>query len=317
MSTLTRWHYKLAHRYSNYRKLARFYFNIKIPFLKKIPLYRIVSFYIKGTQDHSISDRAAAVAFNLLLSLFPALIFLFTLIPYIPIPDLEIEVLTFMQDVVPHNAYVLIYDTLQDLLVTRRTGLLSVGLVTSIYFASSGVYTLISVFNTKDDRNFWKKRLVGIALTFAIGLTLIISVGTLVLSEYILHIIIEETIKTSYNLDLVFTLLRWLINFLTLFTLIVIFYRTGDSRMKKLKDTYTGAIIATILSVATSVGYGFYVDNIANYNKLYGSLGAIVITMLLLYFNSMVIIIGHEINVSILQTLERHKPKKKIELMSN
>ncbi|RYD71875.1 MAG: YihY/virulence factor BrkB family protein, partial [Sphingobacteriales bacterium] len=267
-----------------------------VNFMGGLPLYWIIVFFFRNLHKESINLRASSIAFNLVLSLFPALIFLFTLLPYIPIDNLHQQIMFFLKSLMPASAYETVDTTVTDILAEPRGGLLSFGLLGALWFASNGIFSLMQTFNKRDKRQFWKKRVIAIGLTFALGILLVTIISLFLLTEFSIELLIYYTTISHKLLALLLMGIRWFLLFVLLVGASVILYRLGDRRSEKWRYTFPGAILASILTVITSGLYAFYVDSFANYNRLYGSLGAMIITMLWLYFNSMVLIIGHEFN---------------------
>lgn len=272
---------------------------LMLPFMGGLPLYWIVVFFFRNLRKESINLRASSIAFNLFLSLFPALIFMFTLLPYIPIEDLSHHIMSFMRTVLPRSSFEIIDETLQDILNTPRSGLLSIGLITAIYFASNGIFALMETYNKRDKRSFWKKRLLAIGLTFLMGILVITIISLFIVTEYSVELLIYYTPINDQVLYYALLVIRWLMLFFLAFAATTILYRHADSRVESWNHIFPGAFLATLLTVVTSIAYAFYINNWGNYNRFYGSLGAIIITMLWLYFNAMVLIIGHEFNRSL------------------
>jgi membrane protein len=264
-----------------------------------LPIYWVAIFFWRNLVRESINLRASSIAFNMFLSLFPSLIFLFTLLPYVPVRNLNTEILLFLKYLMPSAAFQTIDDTINDIMSTRSTSLLSFGLVAALYFASNGVYSLMGTFNRDDTRSYWKQKLVAIIITVVLGLLLIIGLSVFIVGQYVLdHIFMNAHIDkgfTYYGLILA----SWVMMFILLFCGITILYRHGDSRSERWRHIYPGAVLASVLTMITSIGYSTYVNTWGQYNKLYGSLGTMIVTMLWLYFNSMVLIAGHDFNRSL------------------
>jgi membrane protein len=271
-----------------------------LPFMGGLPLYWVSMFFIRNIIRESITLRASSVAFNLFLSLFPSLIFLFTLLPYIPLQGLHKEILQFLQAIMPASAFSTIDEALRDIMATHSTKLLSVGIIAALYFASNGVYSLMQTFDKTDNRSYWKQKLISVALTLILGILLLTGLSLFLLTQFLIEML---TVTTSINANFYYYLLlivQWIMVFILLFGATAILYHNGDSRVTKTEQILPGSVLTSVLVVLTSIAYSYYVNTWANYNKLYGSLGAMIITMLWLYFNAIVIIIGHEFNRSLL-----------------
>jgi membrane protein len=285
---------------------------VSFPFMGGLPIYWVIMFFIRNIIRESISLRASSIAFNLFLSLFPSLIFLFTMLPYIPVEGLHKEILLFLSAIMPTSAFTTIDDVLKDIMATHSTRLLSVGIIAALYFASNGVYSLMQTFDKTDRRSYWIQKLISIALTLVLGILLITGLSVFLFSSYALEMLTYATKLDSNIYYYVLLITQWLMCFILLFGATTILYHHGDSRVTTAKQVIPGAILTSISVVFISIAYSYYVNKWANYSKLYGSLGAMIITMLWLYFNAMVIIIGHEFNRSLLHAklaMVREKPE--------
>ncbi len=240
---------------------------------------------------------------------------LFTLLPYLRkyilrylLPDEAEEnfteiLKTEIQVFLPGNAGVEIALFIEDLITNPRVGLLSFGFFLALFFASNGMLTMMQGFEKAYTRTFkkrkpFRKRLIAIFLTFQLGILLLASVVLIIMGNFLIH-----TLNHWVELDkitgwaLFFT--RWLAIIFLFYMVISIIYRYGMPTRRKFKLFSPGATVATVLCIVTSVGFGFYVDNFALYNKLYGSFGTIIVTMLWLQLNSLALLIGFELNASI------------------
>ncbi len=288
--------------------------NIKLPFTGGLPLYWIGLFFFRNLKKEPISLRASSIAFNLFLSLFPALIFLFTLLPLIPVKGLHREILTFLQAIMPISAFTTVEENLSEIMGTPSTKLLSISIIVALYFASTGVYSLMQAFHKADKRSYWKQKLVSIYLTLMLGGGLIVGMALFILAKYLLTILAGSEGSHSHLYYNVVLIGQWIMLFILLFAATAVTYRFGDIRVEKMNEVLAGAVLTSVLVVLTSIAYSYYVGKWANYSKLYGSLGTMIITMLWLYFNSMVIIVGHEYNRSLVHArmiIKRNKAAAK------
>lgn len=275
------------------------------------------------TQDN-ITTRANSVAFSLFIAIFPFIIFLFTLLPILfqpsdfayflqkILPDSStisesatyLEILKdYLQQALPSNASQYLLNMIESIVGIQRGGLLSVGFFLAIFFASSGMLTLMSGFDksyeeTFKTRGYFRKRGVAIMLTILLSTFFIVSFFFLIIGNLILGYLSERWgISDSYMW--VIKIIKYLIAFLLIYLGITIIYRYGSSLKRRVPLINPGSILATILSILTSVGFSYFVNNFGRYNELYGSIGALIVIMLWLQFNAFVILIGYELNASI------------------
>lgn len=279
---------------------------ILLPGFEQIPLYDVVTFFLKQTQQIGLNERAASISFNFLMAVPPFLIFLFTLLSYIPgSKSIYIEILVLLENIIPdETTYQMIKRVLDDFF-TGGTGALSFGLFLSLYFSSNATLTIMRTFRKSmlhievEDRNFLQVRWSAIRLTFIIIMLLIATVLIMLTQTVLLKWIIDQLQIKDQWVDLLFNLGHFIVIFLLIFIAIGLIYKYAPHVQKKWRIRSPGAILATVLIIAFTYLFSYWVNNIASYNKVYGSLGSILILMFLVFINSLVLLIGFELNVSI------------------
>ena len=275
--------------------------DIVLPGFSGIPLFDVVRFFFIQIQKTSLNERASSIAFNLLLAIPPACIFIFTLLPYLPIKDLLEQLYELIRDVIPGKSNNQpIIDFLDDFTKNERSGLLSFGFLLALYFSSNAMMGIMRSFNKMNyigfsQRHYVHDRWVAIKLTLILFLIILLSIVALVSRGAVLTWLgVEDpTIRT------IILNVRWIVIILLFFLTISFIYRHAPAVHKKWKLINPGSILATFMMIAFTMGFSYYVVNFGNYNKLYGSISTILIVMLLIYFNSLVLLIGFELNVSI------------------
>jgi membrane protein len=272
---------------------------------RKTTVRQVLKILLRKIQKDEIEPRANAVAFNLTLSIFPAIIFLFTLIPYIPIPDLNAQIMFFLGQVLPKGIYQEIATTIYDIVSRPRGNLLSLGFFFAMYAATNGTMALINAFNrsyrTVEQRTFIKKRLIAIGLTFMLAFVLFLAVVLLVVGNIVLNWISEHDLYNLLNDQVNFFLISFLqygVVFLVFFVALSIIYYVAPAVHKPWAIFSVGSIVASVLSILATHLFSFYLKNFASYNKLYGSIGTFIGLMIWLYLLSFIILLGFEINVS-------------------
>lgn len=275
--------------------------SVSLPGFRGIPLYDVIQFFVGQVRTAGMTERASAIAFNFVMAIPPAIIFLFTLIPFVPITDkFQEELYGLIRDVVPgekNNS--LIINFLKDFINNPRNDLLSLGFILSLFFSSNAMMGIMRSF----DKNYigFRKRKGFEKRWIALKITLILFV--LVVAS-ILLIIARESLLKYIGIDhqgwiAVIENLRWVVIVLLFFAIISLIYRYAPAVHKKWRLINPGSILAACLMIVTTLGFSWWVNHFGNYNELYGSIGTILILMLLIYFNSLVLLIGFELNVSI------------------
>ena len=274
-----------------------------LPGFDGLPLFNVAGFFIKGLYGGYITSRASAISFNFFLAVFPSLIFLFTIIPFIPIENFQITLLGLIHDFVPQTAYETVKETVEDIVTRPRGGLLSIGFILTVYFSTNGINSLMEAFNNTyhaiETRSVFRQRLISALLVFILSVLLIISIGLMTLGPVILSVFIPEKILESTFYSILIWFLTWIVTIAMLFFGISFIYYLAPARRRDFRFISAGSSLATLLVILTTLGFNFYVDNFSKYNILYGSIGTVMIVLLWIYFNAISLLIGFELNASI------------------
>jgi membrane protein len=286
------------------QKLIDWSKNILLPNFSELTLYEIGYFFLVETRENAITMRASAVAFTFFLAMFPAIIFLFSLIPFFPIANLHTQLLNEMHSLLPENAYQAAVETINDLVKNRHNGLLSFGFLVTLYFSTNGINALMDAFNhaihVPETRNFIQQRCVSLFLFVVLSILLLTASLLIIFSEVALNFAIDQGLLLSdWVVILLLILGKWLIAFLLLFTAISLLYNFGPVISVNYQLISPGALLATVLSITASLLFNYYVNNFATYNKVYGSIGTVMVIMLWLQFNCFIMLIGFDLNAKI------------------
>jgi membrane protein len=303
------------------KKLVNFLDNIYLPGFQGASLYSVFQFFFKGIISPKFNLYAGSLSWNFFLAIFPSLIFLFTLIAYIHIPgfNLQKSILLQMDFFLPDDAYKIVRTTVRDIISHQRSGLLSFGFLSALYFASNGVFSMMLAFDSnfnegeKKKRNFFQKRGKSILITLGISMLILLALSVLI-SGNLLSVWIIKMKLINKAVMLVFVTV---VQFITLSTLVFFImsalYYFGHSAKERWKFFSPGAIVSTVLSLLATYAFSHYVDGFDSYNKLYGSIGAIIVLMLIIYFNTLCILVGFELNKSITTVVKIAQEKRKLE----
>jgi membrane protein len=276
---------------------------IVIPGFDGLPLYDVVRFFLEGLRKNSLTTRGSSLAFRFFLALFPSIIFLFSIIPYIPIDNFHAQLMDLIKQVLPGNAFEMAEETISDLINRKNTGLLSFGFIFALYLASDGVNSMIIAFNNTHHSikksSFIKTRLRSLLLLVILTSLMFVAIGLIVFSGVIIdYLVTKNYLYDDYSIYAI-KFGKFVILLFLFFLGISSIYYIGNTRQHKFKFISAGSTLATLLSILLSTGFAYYVNNFATYNKVYGSIGTLIVIMLWLYFNSLVLLIGFELNASI------------------
>lgn len=296
---------KLKHQFPFIENWERIIKTFTLPGFDGLPVYEVAIFFVEEIKKNSLPLRSKSIAFSFFLALFPALIFVFSLIPFLGIEALnERNIEALLRTVLPTGEiYDFIFGTLNGVLVKKRGDLLTGSFLLSGYLITNGVLSMMASFD-KSYEHYTKRstlgaRWVATKISFLLILMFLFSV--------VLIVVGQDLFKYGFSLlhiDNFFT--RFLINFLRYFVIVMLFffsisliYYYGPSTKKKYRFISPGATVATILSLLASLGFSFYVTHLNSYNTFFGSIGTIMLLMIWFNVNAFVLLIGYEINASI------------------
>ena len=276
---------------------------ITVPFFDGLPLYDVARFFGKGIYDGAITTRASAIAFNFILAVFPTIIFLFTLIPYIPIANFQKLLMELIQSVLPNNAFLAVQGTIQDIVTQPRGGLLSFGFLAAFIFSTNGLVSIMVAFNGTihaiETRGIISLYSIAFGLSIILTSLTTLSVALITVSERVIKFFLSNHyIHSNYQYYLVIGG-KWLVILFLLFFAFAFLFYFAPARKMKFRFISAGGTLATVLSIIVSVGFSFYINNFGKYNTLYGSIGTLVVVMLWFYYMALSLLIGFELNASI------------------
>jgi membrane protein len=275
---------------------------IKPPFFDGLSVWDILSFFIRGIYQGAITSRAGSVSFSFFLALFPGIIFIFTLIAYLPLDVFQEELFEVLKDVLPASTHEMAIDAIEDVLTIKRGGLLSVTFVAALIFATNGTLSLISnlgiSYHNINVKNFWSQYFSAFLLTIGLTVLIIIAIVALIFTQGFTGYLVELGYLAEYASFVIYWG-RLLVLLLTIVLAISLVYNYGPVRSRNWRFISAGSLLATFLIIISSQGFSFYVENFSTYNKFYGSIGTLLIMLLWIYVNAFGLIIGFELNASI------------------
>ena len=276
---------------------------IVIPGFGGRPLYDVLVYFIRGFTQVNLIDRAAAVAFNVFLALFPTILFLFTLIPYFPLQGVTTGVLEALEDILPPGTYDSVASTINEIMSIEHGGLMSIGLLLAFYFSTSAITSFFRGFNMGDNEygqvSFMKQQIYSIVIMLIFVALLILSIVLMTLGQKLLPLLFVKIHLYKGITVFIINLIRWLIVIFSLIVAMSLLYHFGNPRSKKFKLFTPGSLLFTGLFIVGTILFNFYISNISTYNILYGSIGGLIIFVIWIYFNCILVLIGYELNKSI------------------
>ena len=291
------------------RNIVRFLKKIKLPGFSGYSLYDLLETYVLGIIEGTFSSRASSIAFSFFMAIFPFLLFVLNLIPYIPIENFQARFLTFIGDVMPPQTYEFFYPVIEDIALNPRTGLLSFTFFLTLFLTANGVNAILSAFeysfHVDINRGFFRQYAVSLVVAVFLAFITIITIVAILFGEYAINFLLTD----SYMGNDVFwvNVFQFIIFALMLYVIVATLYHFGVKRGKHLPFFSIGALLTTLLFLLTTYFFGIYINNFSQYNELYGSIVALFIMLVYIWLNSNLLLLGFELNVSLKRLKSNNK----------
>ncbi|HET7580148.1 MAG TPA: YihY/virulence factor BrkB family protein [Bacillales bacterium] len=262
-----------------------------------VSVKRYIKVFFHRVTEDNVFDLAAQLAYYFLLSLFPFLIFAIALLSYLGLSSDDF--LNMVHRMAPSQSFDLIKENLKSVLDVQRGGLLSFGILFTIWTASNAINAMMralnQAYNVDENRHFLIARGIAILLTFAMILVIIVALAMSVFGEPLGKFVLSH-LGMGREFSDVWRVVRWLISFVIIVFVFSCLYYFGPNKRVYFKDVLLGAVIAAVAWQAVSLGFSYYVSNFGHYKAVYGSLGGVIILLIWFYLTGLIIIIGGEIN---------------------
>jgi len=287
-----------------------------LPGFNDVPLYDVLVFFIRGIFKGALTTRAAAVAFNFFLAIFPFILFLFTLIPYLPIDNFQVTLLDLFKDIIPPNTYSEVEETILEIVLRQNRGLLSLSFILTFFFSTNGISAIMDGFNgtwhAMDTKTWLQQRLSAIFLMLVLSFFVILAIALITSGGIIIEWLIKHSFISSGITAQLLQVFRWLIIVLLTFLSLSMLYYYAPAKRKEYQFISPGSILATALFIVGTLAFNFYISNFSRYNALYGSIGTLIIFLMWLYFDAFILLIGFELNASIRQAKRENKDLEEV-----
>ncbi|MBQ6082807.1 MAG: YihY/virulence factor BrkB family protein [Bacteroidales bacterium] len=277
---------------------------ITLPGFRGKPFYDVLVYFVDGFTKGYLTDRGAAVAFNVFLAIFPAVMVLFTFIPYLPLEGVKEMIVEFIENVMPQNIVGRVVGTIDEIMSRQHNTLMSIGIIMAFYFSSGAIRAFFRGFdmgvNHIGKMSFFRMYLGGLLATLILGTLLITSIALIIIGNNYLPLFFN---KIHFYNGFVIALIdvgRWLLTIFALLVAIAVLYYFGNPHKDRKFHLFTpGTIMFTLLFIVGTVGFNYYIINFSKYNALYGSIGGLIIFMMWMYVNCIIVLIGYELDASI------------------
>jgi len=275
-----------------------------------LSLYAVMKFFIEGVQKGALSTRSAAISFRLFLAIFPLLIVLVMVIPYVPIDNFKVILFENIRFYFPGDSFVWIEQTLEQLFFRQHDGLLSFAFVLVLFYASNSVNAILQGFNgsynIEKRGNILVVRGASVVLMLILSFLMTLAVALILFSGKVFGYLLEIDILPSQGVVYLLEVAKWLITVLLIYSTISTLYNAGDMRRKRWKIFSAGASFATLFFVISSLVFAWFVTDVVNYTEAYASLGSIMVLLIWMNFVSTILLLGFELNASIHRAKRSH-----------
>ncbi len=275
---------------------------ISLPGFESIPIYDVVVFFIRGIQRGALTTRASSIAFHFALASLPLIIYLFTLIPHIPINNFQEGFMSMVESMLPSNVFQLLESTLRDMFIKRRA-LQLLGILIALYFATNAINVLIVAFNNTyhaiETRSWMERRAIAAFLVIIMFVLMVTAISLIIFSRSAINLLEDKEIIQKDLTLYIFRIGKWIVIIALIYSALSFLYWLGPSRKMKWKFYSAGSSLASVLVILTSLIFSFIINNFGQFNKFYGSIGTLMVILLWLYLNSIALLIGFELNASI------------------
>ncbi|CAN5167456.1 YihY/virulence factor BrkB family protein [soil metagenome] len=287
-----------------------------LPGFNGVPIYDIGKYFMNDMKQESVTMMAKGTAFTFFLALFPALMFLLSVIAYLPIDNLQTNLSDILKEILPNATSSLLNGIIDDIVVRRRVDMLSLVFFLALFISSNGMMGIMSSFDRSQsfstmfrERGGFAKRFTALKLTLVLLVLMLFSLALIVAGNKLIVFLLDSFhLLNAWNVFL-FSFVKYIIILFLFLNSISIIYYYGPAMNKKWRFLTPGSLLATIISIGISIIFSVFVNRFVQTNTLYGSIWAVVALQIWIYLNTMALLIGFELNVSI----EYHKGQRLLE----
>ncbi len=272
-------------------------------------LYDLLHLYIVGIIRGTVTTRASAISYSFFLAIFPFLLFILNLIPYIPIENFQVDFWSFINDLLPPGTHDFFSDIFFDIAEKKRGGLLSSVFFLSIFLMTNGIVAIFGGFefsyHIQITRTYIKQYLYALMVAIILALLILFVVIMFIYYEVYLVPYLEKINFLTTNETLLRVSKIGFVALVTYFGTSILFY-FGTIEGQQGKFFSPGSVLTMLLFGLTTYLFGIYIENFSQYNQLYGSIGALLIFLLYIWLNANILLLGFELNATLMQ-LKKHE----------
>ena len=295
------------------KSIVQFMLKIKLPGMEGMTLFDLSEMYLSGIVKGALTSRAGSIAFSFFIALFPFALFVLTLIPFVPIEGFQDNFMSFIFKVLPSKeASDAVAHVLNDIATNKYGELLSFGFILSIFLMTNGVNAILSgfeyTFHEIETRTVLRQYFVSLIISLLLAFLLLITVSIIIMIEFFVKSLNEQGMVSDTNFW--FSSIQLIIMIAMLFVAISLLYYFGTREGRKTSFFSPGTILTILLILVNFKIFRVYIEKFAQYNQLYGSIGTVLVIMLFIWLNSIILLLGFELNASLLKLHHKNLEKK-------
>lgn len=276
---------------------------IKLPGLEGLTLFNLWEIYSIGIVEGAIGTRANAISYSFFLAMFPFILFVLNLIPFIAIENFQAEFLAFVNDLIPAQAAGMFDEVFKEIALKQNGGLLTISFLSSLFLMANGVNSIFAGFESsyyvEKSRNWLRMYGIAIGVSVMLAIFLLIGVTGTLFVEYWARQLHNSDLMTDSAVVSWLGIVKYVLFVFMLYIFVAVLYYTGTKEGRKTPFFSVGAAVTMVLVILSSYAYGIYIDNFSSYNQVYGSIGALIILMVYIWLNANILLLGHELNVAL------------------
>ncbi|MEE2801999.1 MAG: YihY/virulence factor BrkB family protein [Bacteroidota bacterium] len=294
---------KIVQRFPFLKKLIDKADSIHLPGFEGMTAWDLWETYAEGITNGAFSARASSISYSFFMAIFPFVLFILNLIPFVPINNFQEDVIRFLNDLLPYQAAGAFDGIFTEIALKENTGLLTIAFFSSLIFMTNGVNAIFGGFERSYhsvlNRGFFRQYAVSLLVSIMLVLFLFVGVVLTIAVEYFLSELQAREYVSESSSSVWLQLIRYATLIFMLYVFIATLYYAGTKTGRQTRFFSIGATVTTVLILAASYLYGIYLENFATYNEIYGSIGAIIILMVYIWLNSNLLLVGFELNASL------------------
>jgi membrane protein len=285
------------------RKLIVLAKRLSFPGFEGVPIYNVILQFIKAIDEGVLSQRAASISFSFFMALFPGLLVLFTLIPFVPIDNFQHEIMVLIERVLPDATDDSVMQVISDIIIRPHANVLSLGFLLALIFSTNGFKSIIVAFNSSvhihEDRGFFSLQWTSLVIVFVFTITSFVTILASIINQHFLDFLVEYDFMTQGTIYYIIKFANWIIMVAMILFMVSFLFYYGPKTKTKFKLISTGSSVSTVVIIIVMLLFNVYINNFSKYNVLYGSIGTLLIVLLWIYINAFILLLGFEINASI------------------